>query len=317
MSARGCLAETREREHKGAKTMTTATLTNPLKWHGGKADLADWIISLMPPRCRKPNAPEQGDAGWLHYVEPFFGGGSVLLAQDPEGISEVVNDLNAHLVNFWSVLKNDYAFGVFQKRIDVQAFCEVDWKTSKGLVDSLLWNGVNPTSWTDANVLRAVAFFIACRQSLSGRMKGFAGITRNRTRRGMNEQVSAWLNAIEGLPAVHARLKRVLIRNQPALDIIRKEDGPRTLFYLDPPYLHETRATTGEYEHEMSHADHEMLLGCLSNNKGRFLLSGYHSTLYDEYAADMGWKCHEKAIHNHAAGGKTKKVMTECVWTNF
>lgn len=281
-------------------------ITGPLKWHGGKADLADWIIGLMPPRCATPNNPKPDDAGWLHYVEPYFGGGSVLLAMNPEGISEVANDLNKNLACFWRVMANPELFEQFQRHVQGMPFAEPLYLEAT----DALHRDLDPVS-------QAVAFFVACRQSLSGRMKGFAGITRNRTRRGMNEQVSAWLNAIDGLPAVHARLKRVLIRNQPAIDIIRKEDGPRTLFYLDPPYLHETRATTGEYEHEMSEADHEMLLGCLSNNKGRFLLSGYHSKLYDEYAADCGWMCHEKAIHNHAAGGKTKRVMVECVWTNY
>lgn len=297
-------------------------LTNPLKWHGGKADLADWIIGLMPPRCTKPNAPKPDDAGWLHYVEPYFGGGSVLLAMDPEGISEVVNDLNDHVANFWQAIRHEHTFAAFQRVVEGTPFSEQDWRTAASLMKSMGWSGLNPdeppaASTTAACVARASWFFIACRQSLSGRMKGFAGITRNRTRRGMNEQVSAWLNAIEGLPDVHARLKRVLIRNQPALDIIRKEDGPRTLFYLDPPYLHETRATTGEYRHEMTDKDHGELLEALTGVKGRFLLSGYHSKLYDGVAGIAKWTCHEKAIHNHAAGGKVKKVMTECVWTNF
>ncbi len=133
----------------------------------------------------------------------------------------------------------------------------------------------------------------------------------------MNEQVSAWLNCIEGLPAIHARLKRVLILNKPALDVIRKEDGPRTLFYLDPPYLHETRATTGEYAHEMTWNDHVILLQALAKIKGRFLLSGYRSELYDGHCDMNGWTRHEMKINNHAAGGKTKRVMTECVWTNY
>ena len=42
----------------------------PLKWHGGKYYLAAKIVALMPPH--------------LHYVEPFFGGGAVLLDRDPE-----------------------------------------------------------------------------------------------------------------------------------------------------------------------------------------------------------------------------------------
>ncbi len=280
-------------------------LTNPLKWHGGKSDLADWVISLMPPRCRKPNAPEADDAGWLHYVEPFFGGGSVLLALDPEGISEVVNDLNQRLVRFWTVLRCEPMFQEFVRKLEAIPFSEEVFNQCENVDDG------------DEPIGQATRFFVRCRQSLSGRMKGFAGITRNRTRRGMNEQVSAWLNAIDGLPAVHARLKRVLIRNQPALDCIRKEDGPRTLFYLDPPYLHETRATTGEYEHEMDAEQHRKLCVFLGGIKGRFLLSGYRSEMYERYANEFGWKRHEKAIHNHAAGGKSKRVMVECVWTNY
>ncbi len=31
-------------------------------------------------------------------------------------------------------------------------------------------------------------------------MRDFATLSRNRTRSGINEQVSAWLNVIEGLP---------------------------------------------------------------------------------------------------------------------
>ncbi len=89
---------------------------------------------------------------------------------------------------------------------------------------------------------RAVWFFITCRQSLAGRMEDFAPLSRTRTRRRMNEQCSAWLTAVEGLIEVHGRLKRVVILNRPALEVIRQEDGPQTLFYLDPPYLHQTRA---------------------------------------------------------------------------
>lgn len=63
----------------------------------------------------------------------------------------------------------------------------------------------------------------------------------------MNKQASAWLSAVEGLPAVHDRLKRVVILDRPAIEVIRTQDGEKTLFYLGPPYLHETMASTGEY----------------------------------------------------------------------
>jgi DNA adenine methylase len=69
---------------------TKTRLTPPLKWHGGKYYLARRIIELMPPH--------------LHYCEPFFGGGAVLMAKDPKGVSEVVNDIYGELINFWRVL---------------------------------------------------------------------------------------------------------------------------------------------------------------------------------------------------------------------
>lgn len=281
-------------------------LTPPLKWHGGKHDMAAKIIGMMPPRCKNPNKPAPDDDGWLHFVEPYFGGGAVMLAMDPEGISDVANDLNSHLTNLWRVLQDDASFDLFSRRVAAVPFSEWEWRSANRRL--LL---------EEIDVSYAVSFFVHCRQSLSGRMKGFAGITRNRTRRGMNEQVSAWLNCVEGLPAVHARLKRVLILNKTALEVIKSEDGPRTLFYLDPPYIHETRATTGEYAHEMTDAEHGDLLTDLTAIKGRFLLSGYHSDLYDTHAAFHGWKCHEFEINNHAAGGKTKRRMTECLWCNF
>lgn len=284
-------------------------LTQPLKWHGGKHYLAPKIIELMPPRCKNPNNPAPDDPGWLHYVEPYFGGGSVLLANDPEGISEVVNDLNEPLCNFWGVLASESLFQKFQRIVDSIPFSKTHWDKAEGYQDVEGPHNLSP--------MRAAAFFVRCRQSLSGRMKGFAGITRNRTRKGMNEQVSAWLNVIEGLPEVHARLKRVLILNDDALSVIRKEDGPRTLFYLDPPYLHETRTTTGEYAHEMTWAEHVELVRALAKVKGRFLLSGYRSDLYDDHANANGWTRHEFKINNHAASGKAKRIMTECVWCNY
>jgi DNA adenine methylase len=133
----------------------------------------------------------------------------------------------------------------------------------------------------------------------------------------MNEQAAAWLTAVEGLPEVHARLRRVVVLNRPALDVIRQQDGPDTLFYLDPPYLHETRAATDAYAHEMSDADHAKLLVALSHVEGKFLLSGYDSEMYRKAERVYGWNRHTFDLPNHAAGGGEKRRMTEVLWTNF
>jgi DNA adenine methylase len=179
-------------------------------------------------------------------------------------------------------------------------------------------NSVLPSKMSpEEQVERAVAFFVAARQSRAGQFRDFATVTRNRTRRKMNEQTSAWLTAVDGLPAVHARLKRILILNQPALDVIKSQDGPSTLFYLAPPIFAETRISPEIYAHEMPIEDHAQLLEILSTIKGKFMLGGYPNDLYLAAEKKHGWKRHEQKVPNNAAGGLKKRLMVECVWTNY
>jgi len=282
----------------------TSSITQPLKWHGGKHYLAQKIIDLMPRH--------------LHYVEPFGGGLAVLLNKDPldprhqwgdvsseQGISEVVNDVYGPLQNFWNVLKNSNTFLEFQQIASVTPFseCEFDWSIER----------LAPRQ--DLDVEAAVAFFVRCRQSRAGSFKSFATLSRNRTRSRMNEQASAWLNAVEGLEAVHDRLKRVVILCRDAVDVIRQQDGPKTLFYLDPPYLPSTRASNGNYEHEMTEEQHIRLLEAIRACEGKVMLSGYPNELYDDMLA--GWRRHDFEIDNKVSGSKQKRVMVESVWCNF
>lgn len=276
----------------------------PLKTHGGKKYLADWIISLMPPRAANPNDPAPTDTGWLHYVECYAGGLSVLLAQDPEGISEVVCDVDGRVTNFWDTLQSKAKFGRLRRLLEVTPVSELEYERS------------NFRSLRD--VEDAARFFVRCRQSMSGRGDSFSPLTRNRTRRGMSEQVSAWLSAIDGLQEVHARLRRVVVlRARDALKVIAQQDGPRSLFYLDPPYHPDTRTAKEVYEHEMTHEQHVALLELLETIEGRFLLSGYHCGVYDRFATSNGWHCHEKTIDNKSGKGKTKQQRVECIWVNY
>ena len=272
-------------------------MTGPLKVHGGKHYLAPRIVALMPAHT--------------HYVEPYAGGLSVLLAKPCDGISEAVNDIDGDLTTFWRVLQDVKAFARFRRRVQAIPFSEAEWEKARARLGRP--SGLKTQA---ERVERAVRFFVTCRQSMAGRCKDFAPLTRNRTRRGMNEQASAWLNAVDGLPAVHARLRRVVILNRPALEVIRSQDGPESLFYLDPPYVPETRASQEAFGgHDMTAGDHEELLGTLVGLKGMVMLSGYRCALYDKRLS--GWDCHEFDLPNHAAGGILKRRVTEAVWCNF
>jgi DNA adenine methylase len=97
--------------------------------------------------------------------------------------------------------------------------------------------------------------------------------------------------------------------------VIRSQDGPGTLFYCDPPYLPRTRAASDAYAHEMTEGDHRELLALLRSVRGKVMLSGYPSELYDRALA--GWPRHTFDLPNNAAGGPTKGRETEVVWCNF
>lgn len=288
-------------------------LTQPIKWHGGKYYLRNWIIGLMPPH--------------LHYVEPFFGGGGVLLARDPDrdwmstgikklpaaiqGSSEVANDLHGELSNFWHVLQNPEEFQAFHRRIELTPFSETEFETALANSQDTHWKQ------TADRIDRAVNFFVLARQSRQGLMRDFATLSRNRTRGRINEQVSAWLGVVEGLPDVHLRLRNVVVLNQNACDVIKKQDGEHTLFYCDPPYVHETRSSTGEYAFEMTEEQHRELLDVLASIRGKFMLSGYPSELYKQWEQRYQWNRHDYLIDNKASSGKVKEKKTECLWCNF
>jgi DNA adenine methylase len=249
-------------------------------------------------------------------VEPYFGGGAVLLARDPDdprfflgdaahlrGVSEIVNDLNGQLINFWRVLQDPDHFEQFRRRVEAIPLARDEWEAA------------HSHDYGHDPIADAVAFFVDARQSRAGVMQGFTPLTRKRTRRQMNGNVSEWLGAVEGLRAIHARLRRVVIENMPALDLIRREDTPDTVFYADPPYLHETRTAPNAYAFEMLEQDHQELLDVVRQCKGKVMLSGYPSTLYDSALA--GWKRHTYDLPNNAAGGTKKDRETEVLWCNF
>lgn len=60
-------------------------MRTPITYYGGKQNLSERIVSMMPRH--------------KIYCEPFFGGGAVFFAKPKAGI-EVINDKNDLLINF-------------------------------------------------------------------------------------------------------------------------------------------------------------------------------------------------------------------------
>lgn len=97
--------------------------------------------------------------------------------------------------------------------------------------------------------------------------------------------------------------------NRDALELISSFNGPDTLIYCDPPYVHSTRTGGDLYEYEMPDEAHVRLLELLTASGALVMLSGYRCALYDD--ALHGW--HSIDYEAQTRGG----TKIETLWCNF
>ncbi|CAJ3454861.1 D12 class N6 adenine-specific DNA methyltransferase [Burkholderia pseudomallei] len=144
----------------------------------------------------------------------------------------------------------------------------------------------------------------------AGATKGATGF-RIDTKRNYGTAMHVWAHVPEKLAQFGHRLRGVLIENRPALRVIRDHDTPSTLFYVDPPYVHDTRKMGSAcYRHEMSDDDHRELLEVLLAVEGMVVLSGYPHPLYDTMLAR--WERVETSAT--MAAGRGTGIRTEVLW---
>ena len=297
-----------------------------IKWPGGKFYLAPKIVEFIPNDIQ-------------FFFEGYCGGISVLLAKPQYG-SEIIVDANRYITNFWAVLADNKLFQQFTRLAQATPFSDSIFKAS-------LANYKAEKIQDKPDVKAALDFFILCRMSRQGLMKDYATPT-SRLRRGINENVSAWLSSVDGLAEVHSRLKTVEVLTGNTLDYLFKYSNKNSLHYLDPPYMHATRVSKKDYQaFEISDRHHAVLLaGLMPSHKplltkkefevfagteqysqyeefsskdfpGKFILSGYNNPLYEKYTKKFELRVEKIAVPNNASSAKIKEIKTECLWMNF
>ena len=102
------------------------------------------------------------------------------------------------------------------------------------------------------------------------------------------------------------------IEHAPALEVIHRYDTRDTVFYLDPPYVHAARGDAAAYGHEMTDEEHEDLAGTLNRIRGRAILSGYRTKLYDRLFAK--WR---RIDAPERLCRSVRKPRRESLWLNF
>jgi DNA adenine methylase len=253
----------------------------PIGYYGSKATIAERIVALLPEH--------------QHYVEPYCGSLSVLLAKQPSKL-ETVNDIDRDLMLFWRVVRDRYD----------------ELADKVGLTPHSRAEHLEAYADTDDELERARRVWVMLTQGRSGTMRK-TGWRHYVDPHGTSIPMSGYLEAYRRrLPPAAERLMDVSLECLPALDIIAKYGAHEdVLLYVDPPYVGSARARN--YRHEMgSDADHRELAEALCANQSAVVLSGYHSPLYDEIY--RGWHVHEIATGTGQGGSYDPR--TEVLWSN-
>ena len=262
---------------------------SPISWYGGKYYMAKDIIELFPKHHM--------------YVEGFGGACHVLFRKERSNM-EVYNDLHSGLYLFFKFIRDNNE--EFIRKLTLTPYSREEFENSKDWM------------FEEDDIEKARKFYVRTMQSVAS--NGGWCYAKSKSRRGMCQSVSRWLGNIEeNLSGAIERLKEVQIENLDILDLIKKYDKEDTLFYLDPPYVPETRKQKKSYDCEMTREQHIELINTLINVKGKVILSGYDNDIYNKLL-DNGWK---KVILGEFSkrGQKTNNgELTkgkEFVWINY
>lgn len=261
------------------------TLNRPaLRYHGGKWRIAPWIISHFPPH--------------RIYVEPFGGAASVLLRKR-RAYLEVYNDLLFVVVNVFRVMKEPDLAADLERALKYTPYSREEFKLSY-IPD------MDPVEQARRTIVRAFMGF-----GTTGLSKGTTGFRARSCGEGSHPS-SQWRTYSDAIPFFTARLQGVVVEDGYADKVINQHDGPDTLFYIDPPYVHSTRNKDGggRYANEMSDKDHEDLAAQLHQVEGMVLISGYDSDLYNDLYC--GWKKVTKKSYASSQQGQVERI--ECLW---
>lgn len=209
-------------------------------WMGGKQALVPKLLPLLPDHeC---------------YVELFAGAGNLLLAKLPSQV-EVLNDIDEELVNLLRVIKTRPQLLI---------------RTAGRIPYSRTWyerlqREVKTGPLTGSKVERAAKFWFLIRASFFGHPnKGWRFALRT-------SEAQRLENGLRQIQPVANRLRKVYVDRLDFRRCIKNWDGPRTFFYIDPPYYQATAYRKGVKE--FTPTDHEDLALILRFVEGKWLLT--------------------------------------------
>jgi DNA adenine methylase len=270
------------------------------KWPGSKQPHLSKLLPLIP-------------QGGQPYCEPYAGSLAVLLARKPAP-SEIVNDADHTLVNFYKVIQDKQTFKKLYRLLVQTPYSRAEFVRAMEVLKQHISNHT-PNQLSTPSVELAWAFFVFYNQRMPGR---FHLAHTNWAVSKTSVSTVSFQRFIKRIPQLRQRLKEVHFDCIDALSFIKRWDSPATVMYIDPPYVNLDNyylPLANNIEH------HQQLVDIVLSCKSAIVISGYDHPVYDKLM-EHGWQKIQfqtiTQMSNTKGEGqrKLKLQRVECVWRN-
>ena len=223
---------------------------NIFTYWGGKTQIVGWVLDHFPVEYEN-----------LAYIEPFCGSSIVLLNKQTSR-HEVINDIDKSLFYLYRAIRERPK--ELTKLLDDTLFSVNELNYAIDMVRGK----IKPPD--DDWIHLARAKFISLSVSMMGTSeKGAISLSKNEFLSSTN-RVKSFRRSYAKIDDVRDRLKNVAVLNKDVLKVVAHYDGPKTFFYLDPPY---PGTDHRGYKHTYTMDDFNKLTDTLNNIQGKYLIS--------------------------------------------
>lgn len=261
--------------------MEKVKMKTPISYYGGKQSMLKHILPLIPAHTQ--------------YVEPFAGGAAVFWAKEPVR-SEILNDKNGMVINFYEQLKTNY--NKLKQLIDATPYSREAYKRAMVVYDC---------PYLFDPVIRAWALWVGTSQGFNHQIASWRSVSQSggkESRLNYNMRLNFSIELAD-------RLKEVQLESKDAVALIKATDGSDTFFYVDPPYVEADQGHYGGYL--QCHFD--ALLDALAGIRGKFLLSSYPNAKLSEMVKECGWQ--QRGVDMVLSASNSKKRKVEMLTWNY